>query len=92
MANVKFIQLGEKKNGKIVKNEQWSLDKFGERFGFDTSKLIKPSRFDKLFKTKKYIRAVEQQAFNEGIKYVLCEMDLLIEWDIEGKSKKKRGN
>lgn len=84
----KFIQLGEKKNGRIVKNEQWSLDKFGELFGIDTS--IKPSAFDKLFKTKKYLESVRQQSYQLGIKRVLTDMEILIDSDVKGKGSKKK--
>ena len=86
----KFIQLGERKNGRIVKNEQWSLKEFEKMLCVDAGPTIKTTVFDRVFKTKKYIRAMEQSAYRLGIESVILSMNIAIDLDIKGKGSAKK--
>ena len=52
----RFVQIGEKRNGRIYKNEQYKLDEF--ILGLLPTKIqkssIKISKFDRVFNTNKY--------------------------------------
>lgn len=96
---VRFIQIGMKRNGKIVCNEEFELNKY-----FNETKLIeelvaevktiKLKWFDKVFKTKRYKHNVKVSHQLNGslttLNGVQQAMNLVIDEDLENKTLSKR--
>jgi len=88
-----FIQLGMRKNGKIVKNEQYGVTELRDKL-FERLTAIEPiTAWDRFWKTKKYMAYVRHDSYCEG--YSMAEHHFrygiadLIDKDVKGKGTKK---
>ena len=89
MTTTKFIQLGERKNGRIVKNEQYTFEQLMSKTEAVLEAPPAYTWFDKMFKTQNYLDHIRQVGFNigyaRGQASVFAEMEILIDLDIKGK-------
>ena len=90
MKREKFVQLGKRINGKIVKNEQYGVEEFCELvFPKKEPKWIIYNNLQRLFNTKKYKEAVKQYEewkLNTSANVILKnKITQLIGKDVKGK-------
>ena len=94
MSTVKFIQLGERKNGRIVKNEQYTFEQLMSKTEAVLEAPPAYTWFDKMFKTQNYLDYIRQVGFNIGYEKgqfsVFAEMEILIDLDVKGKGSPKK--
>jgi hypothetical protein len=87
-----FIQLGLRKNGRIVKNEQYDIDKLARKV-FSEFVVPSPNWFDRTFKTKTYRLVMEGKAYVRGYALAVDEFKAgiirLIDNDVKGKGSPK---
>lgn len=90
MKREKFVQLGKRINGRIVKNEQYDIVEFCELvFPKKEPKWIIYNNLQRLFNTKKYKEAVKQYEewkLNTSANVILKnKITQLIDKDVKGK-------
>lgn len=94
MATKKFIQLGERKNGRITKNEQYTIEELRNLFLSMVVTHEKPNWFHCKFRTRTYIDWIEADAYEAGFGDAFNEVfdtfETLIENDKAGKSTRKK--
>ena len=95
MVSKKFVQLGERKNGRIVKNEQYTVDKF-LKLVFPIIAYEEPHTitwFDRTFKTEKYVESRIRRNLRNQLRFIMQDVHdnilTLIEQDNYGRSKRK---
>ncbi len=99
MKEEKFIQIGLKRKGRIVKNEQYTIEEFRKLMGGELRD-YKPIPFlsiwKRIFNPKGVIRVVRlarergiQEGWNDAINHVVMRINHLINSDDFGRKRKR---
>lgn len=99
LSDVKFVQLGLRRKGRIVKNESYTLAEFFnkvKRVGYNTAAALKIPGFFARFSDKKLRRALEKThdqgygiGYEAAFKHIEDNIIDLIHADKFGKKRKK---
>jgi len=84
-----FVQVGLRRNGRIVKNEQFSLEEFSERFPYERVTPVREvSLFNRIFKGVKVLRTAFVMGYCGAMRDLITDIKSEINKDNFGRSKK----